>query len=133
MEIGEAKALFKESAQIYKILEMLDRVGLGYLKLGQSASTLSGGESQRIRLAKTLYEDKLSSTLYILDEPTTGLQDTDIKRLLPIFKDMTDQGSTIITIEHNPLLIGASDYVIELGPEGGHNGGYILKEGWLVQ
>ena len=133
MEIGEAKALFKESAQIYNILEMLDRVGLGYLKLGQSASTLSGGESQRIRLAKTLYEDRLSSTLYILDEPTTGLQDTDIKRLLPIFKEMTDQGATIITIEHNPLLIVASDYVIELGPEGGHNGGYILREGWLIQ
>lgn len=133
MEIGEAKALFKANTQIYRILEMLDRVGLSYLKLGQSASTFSGGESQRIRLAKTLYEDKLSSTLYILDEPTTGLQDTDIKRLLPIFKEMTDQGATIITIEHNPLLIAASDYVVELGPEGGHNGGYILREGWRVR
>jgi excinuclease ABC subunit A len=131
LEIGEVQGLFKEDIKISAILAMLDKVGLTYLKLGQSAATLSGGEAQRIKLAKELCDSKTKDVIYILDEPTTGLHDEDVKKLNYIFKELTGKGATVIVIEHHPLLINQADYIIELGPEGGELGGYVLKEGWL--
>lgn len=131
MEIGEVKEIFKENKGIYRILDMLCKVGLSYIKLGQSASTLSGGEAQRIKLAKELCEGKSKDTIYILDEPTTGLHEDDVNKLCYIISELTSKGATVITIEHNPLLINQADYLIEMGPEGGDLGGYVLREGWL--
>ncbi|GAB6106679.1 TrmO family methyltransferase domain-containing protein [Fusibacter bizertensis] len=131
MEIGEVKDLFKENAGIDRILDMLCKVGLSYIKLGQSASTLSGGEAQRIKLAKELCEGKSQNTIYILDEPTTGLHEDDVNKLCYIIGELTSNGATVIVIEHNPLLINQADYLIEMGPEGGDLGGYVLREGWL--
>jgi len=131
LEIGEVKDLFKSEAKIYKILDMLDKVGLSYIKLGQSAATLSGGEAQRIKLAKELCDGKTKDVIYILDEPTTGLHDEDVKKLDYIFSELAAKGATVIVIEHNPLLIKQADYIIEIGPEGGERGGYVLREGWL--
>ena len=131
LEIGQVKDLFKEDIKISAILAMLDKVGLSYLKLGQSAATLSGGEAQRIKLAKELCDSKTKDVIYILDEPTTGLHDEDVKKLNYIFKELTPKGATVIVIEHHPLLINQADYIIEIGPEGGERGGYVLREGWL--
>jgi len=131
MEIGEVKGVFEKSPGIYQILDMLCKVGLSYIKLGQSAATLSGGEAQRIKLAKELSEGKAKDTIYILDEPTTGLHEDDVKKLCNIMSELTSNGATVIVIEHNPLLINQADYLIEMGPEGGALGGYVLREGWL--
>lgn len=131
MEIGEVKVVFDKSPGIYRILDMLCKVGLSYIKLGQSAATLSGGEAQRIKLAKELSEGKAKDTIYILDEPTTGLHEDDVKKLCNIMSELTSNGATVIVIEHNPLLINQADYLIEMGPEGGALGGYVLREGWL--
>lgn len=131
MEIGEVKEVFKNSLGIYQILDMLCKVGLSYIKLGQSAATLSGGEAQRIKLAKELCEGKTKDTIYILDEPTTGLHEDDVNKLCYIISELTSKGATVIVIEHNPLLINQADYLIEMGPEGGDLGGYVLREGWL--
>ncbi|QUI22183.1 SAM-dependent methyltransferase [Vallitalea pronyensis] len=131
LEIGEVKALFKDEEKIFAILDMLDKVGLSYIKLGQSATTLSGGEAQRIKLAKELCLGKTKGVLYILDEPTTGLHDEDVKKVIYILKELTNNGATVMVIEHHPLLIQQADWVIEMGPEGGDLGGYIVKEGWL--
>ncbi len=109
---------------------MLGKVGLSYLKLGQSATTLSGGEAQRIKLAKELCSGKTKDAVYILDEPTTGLHDQDVQKLIFIIRELTAKGATVIVIEHNPLLIRQADYIIEMGPEGGDAGGYVLREGW---
>ena len=133
LEIGEVKELFKNEVKIYSILDMLDRVGLSYIKLGQSAATLSGGEAQRIKLAKELCDGKTKDVVYILDEPTTGLHDEDAKKLICILNELTAKGATVIVIEHNPLLIQQADYIIEMGPEGGELGGYVIKEGWLYK
>ncbi len=133
LEIGEVKELFQSEAKIYNILDMLDKVGLSYIKLGQSAATLSGGEAQRIKLAKELCGNKTKEVIYILDEPTTGLHEEDVKKLSFILRELTSNGATIIVIEHNPLLIDQSDYIIELGPEGGERGGVILNEGFIVK
>jgi excinuclease ABC subunit A len=130
LEIGEVKDLFKNEIKIYEILTMLDKVGLSYIKLGQSATTLSGGESQRIKLAKELCAGKTKDTIYILDEPSCGLHDEDVKKLLFIINELTAKSATVIAIEHNPLLIRQADYLIEMGPYGGDLGGYILREGW---
>lgn len=132
MEIGDVKEIFKNELAINRILDMLCKVGLGYVKLGQSAATLSGGEAQRIKLAKELCEGKAKDTIYILDEPTTGLHDTDVQKLSFIINELTSNGATVIVIEHNPTLISQADYIIELGPEGGEKGGCVLKEGWLL-
>jgi excinuclease ABC A subunit len=131
MEIGEVKEIFKSEQGIYRILDMLCKVGLPYIKLGQSAATLSGGEAQRIKLAKELCDGKAKDTMYILDEPTTGLHDDDVKKLCYIISELTSKGATVIVIEHNPLIISQADYLIEMGPEGGDLGGYVLREGWL--
>jgi excinuclease ABC subunit A len=110
---------------------MLCKVGLSYIKLGQSAVTLSGGEAQRIKLAKELCEGKAKDTIYILDEPTAGLHDDDVNKLCYIISELSSKGATVIVVEHNPLLISQADYLIEMGPEGGDLGGYVLREGWL--
>ena len=131
LEIGEVKELFKEEKKIFAILDMLDKVGLSYVKLGQSATTFSGGEAQRIKLAKELCSGKTKDVIYILDEPTTGLHNDDVKKLIRILKELTHNGATVIVIEHNPLLIRQADWIVEMGPEGGESGGYIINEGWL--
>jgi excinuclease ABC subunit A len=107
----------------------LDEVGLGYLHLGQSATTLSGGEAQRIKLATELSKKDSGNTVYILDEPTTGLHFADVKKLLKILTRLRDLGNTIIVIEHNLDIISSADWIIDLGPEGGNNGGYIISTG----
>jgi excinuclease ABC A subunit len=131
MEISEAAEFFKKEKKIYQILHMIERVGLGYIKLGQSATTLSGGEAQRIKLAKELSLGNNTDSIYILDEPTSGLHDDDIKCLIQVLQELKDGGATVIVIEHNPQLINESDWIIEMGPSGGELGGKVINEGWL--
>ena len=128
MEVNEAQEFFKNHTKIRRVLGTLKDVGLGYLKLGQSATTLSGGEAQRIKLAKELGKKSTGKTLYILDEPTTGLHFADIKRLLDVLHRLVDRGNTVVVIEHNLDVIKTADWVIDLGPEGGKAGGTIVAE-----
>ena len=129
MDVQEALEFFQNYPNIRRILQTLHDVGLDYIKLGQSALTLSGGEAQRVKLAKELSRVDTGKTLYILDEPTTGLHFADIQRLLDVLHRLTDAGNTVIVIEHNLDVIRTADWVIDLGPEGGDNGGYIVAEG----
>jgi len=127
--VEEAIELFKDIPQIKKILELLNDVGLGYIQLGQSATTLSGGEAQRVKLARELHKKSTGRTLYILDEPTTGLHFADVEKLLKILHKLVDLGNTVIVIEHNLEVVKTADWIIDLGPEGGEKGGYIVGEG----
>jgi len=129
MDVDEALKFFENIPKIRKILKTLEEVGLGYVKLGQSATTLSGGEAQRIKLAKELAKRSTGDTVYILDEPTTGLHFADIQKLLDVLHSLTDAGNTIIVIEHNLDVIKTADWIIDLGPEGGDEGGHIVAEG----
>ncbi len=129
MTVDDACDFFKSNPQVYSKLKTLKEVGLGYISIGQSATTLSGGEAQRIKLAKELSKRQTGKTLYILDEPTTGLHFNDIKKLLEILHKLVEYGNTVIVIEHNYDVINSSDWLIDLGPEGGINGGKILFEG----
>ncbi len=129
MTITEAAQFFDFHPQIKPKLDVLERVGLGYIQLGQAATTLSGGEAQRIKLSKELSKRSTGKTLYILDEPTTGLHFEDVKHLLLILISLVDAGNTVIVIEHNPEIIKSADYVIDLGPEGGSQGGRIIAKG----
>jgi excinuclease ABC subunit A len=129
LTVTEAIDFFKSHARIVTKLQVLDDVGLGYLRLGQSANTLSGGEAQRVKLAAHLTERKGQHTLYILDEPTTGLHFDDIHKLLQSFQKLIDAGHSVITIEHNLDVIKCADYVIDLGPEGGDRGGAVVTTG----
>ena len=129
MTISEAVAFFKNVPKIARRLQVIDDVGLGYIKLGQPATTLSGGEAQRVKLATELSRRSTGKTLYILDEPTTGLHTADIARLLEILQRLTDGGDTVIVIEHNLDVIKTADYIIDLGPEGGDQGGTIVAAG----
>jgi excinuclease ABC subunit A len=129
MTAEEACHFFKAIPVIYRKLQTLCEVGLGYIRLGQPATTLSGGEAQRIKLAKELGKRGTGRTVYILDEPTTGLHFADIERLLDILHQLADKGNTIIVIEHNMEVIKSADYIIDLGPEGGEGGGYVVAVG----
>jgi excinuclease ABC subunit A len=129
MAVSEARRFFQNVPVIRRKLETLDAVGLTYIKLGQSATTLSGGEAQRIKLSKELSRRATGRTVYILDEPTTGLHFEDIQKLLGVLNALVDQGNTVIVIEHNLDVIKTADWIIDLGPEGGDEGGRIVAEG----
>jgi len=129
MRVEEALEFFSNFPQAKRILSTLNDVGLGYIKLGQPATTLSGGEAQRIKLASELCAIHHGKSLYILDEPTTGLHFADIEKLLTVLNTLVDRGNTVIVIEHNLDVIKNADYVIDLGPEGGDKGGYLVAEG----
>ncbi len=129
MTVEEAVKFFENIPRIHKKLKTLDDVGLGYIKLGQPATTLSGGEAQRVKLAKELSKQSTGKTLYILDEPTTGLHFADIKKLLHVLGRLRDSGNTVVVIEHNLDVIKTADHIIDLGPEGGDEGGLVVAEG----
>jgi len=129
MSIDEATVCFENFPVILRILESLKRVGLGYLTLGQASTTLSGGEAQRIKLATELSRTETGNTLYVLDEPTSGLHAHDIRRLLDVLSELVNLGNTVIVIEHNLDVTKTADWVIDLGPEGGRRGGYVLAVG----
>ena len=129
MTINHACEVFENIPAVYNKLTVLQQVGLGYITLGQSATTLSGGEAQRIKLAKELSKRSTGQTLYLLDEPTTGLHFDDIKRLLAVLQELVDQGNTVVVIEHNLDVIKSSDYIVDLGPGGGIEGGKVVVSG----
>ena len=129
MTIDEAVEFFQNVPRIARKLEIIRDVGLGYIRLGQPATTLSGGEAQRVKLATELAKRSTGKTLYILDEPTTGLHAADIHKLLVILQRLVDGGDTVVVIEHNLDVIKAADYVIDLGPEGGVRGGTVVAKG----
>ena len=131
MDVDEGLEFFREYKDIYRILKVLKEVGLGYIKLGQSATTLSGGEAQRVKLAKELSKKAKGKTLYIFDEPSNGLHFNDIKQLLSIFKRLLKDGHTLIVIEHNLDIINSADWIVDIGPEGGSEGGKLIVEGTL--
>lgn len=129
MTVEEARRFFADQPAVFDKLNVLHEVGLGYLRLGQSATTLSGGEAQRVKLATELSRRATGRTLYILDEPTTGLHFEDIKRLLGVLQQLVDKGNTVVTIEHNLDIIKCADWVLDLGPDGGAKGGMVVAEG----
>ena len=128
-EVEEAHLFFQAIPGIHRILQTLVDVGMGYVKLGQPAPTLSGGEAQRVKLSKELCRRSTGKTLYILDEPTTGLHFADIQNLLNVLHRLVDMGNSVVVIEHNLDVIKTADWVIDLGPEGGEDGGHIIAEG----
>ena len=129
MTVSEAVSFFSNQPKIYKKLEALNDVGLGYISLGQQSTMLSGGEGQRVKLASELYKKDTGNTLFILDEPTTGLHFNDIKNLMLVINRLVDKGNTVIIIEHNMDVIKCADHIIDMGPEGGDSGGEIVVEG----
>jgi len=129
MTVSEALEFFSVVPKLRQKLQIMQDIGLGYITLGQSATTLSGGEAQRVKLSKELSKKPTGKTLYILDEPTTGLHMFDIERLLKILQKLVDLGNTVIVIEHDLDIIKCADYIIDLGPEGGTQGGYIIAKG----
>lgn len=129
MTVDEAHKFFDAIPSIRNRLELLQKVGLGYIHLGQQATTLSGGEAQRIKLSKELSRRATGKTLYILDEPTTGLHFEDINRLLKVLHTLVEQGNSVVVIEHNLDVIKTADYIIDIGPEGGDGGGRIIAQG----
>ena len=129
MTINTAVDFFEHIPKIYKKLKTIQDVGLGYITLGQQSTTLSGGEAQRIKLASELSKRDTGNTLYILDEPTTGLHFEDIKVLMNVLNKLVDKGNTVLIIEHNMDVIKTVDHIIDIGPEGGNKGGYVIFEG----
>jgi excinuclease ABC subunit A len=129
MTVERAHEFFQAVPAIKEKLKALLDVGLGYIKIGQSATTLSGGEAQRVKLAKELARRSTGKTLYIFDEPTTGLHSEDVNRLLKVLHKLVDVGNTVIVIEHNLDVVKTADYVIDIGPEGGDKGGRIVASG----
>ena len=129
MTVDDAYDFFQNIPSIRDKCELLKKVGLGYIQLGQSATTLSGGEAQRIKLAKELSKRATGKTLYILDEPTTGLHFADIQKLLDVLNALVEQGNTVVVIEHNLDVIKVADHIIDLGPDGGDKGGNIVVTG----
>jgi excinuclease ABC subunit A len=129
MSVDEAYEFFEKIPKIKEKLKTLKDVGLGYITLGQQATTLSGGEAQRIKIAKELSKKDTGDTLYILDEPTTGLHFEDINKLLKVLQNLVDLGNSVIVIEHNLDFVKNSDYIIDMGPEGGSGGGKVVASG----
>jgi excinuclease ABC subunit A len=129
LPIEEAVEFFENQPAINRYLRTLLEVGLGYVRLGQPAPTLSGGEAQRVKLATELAKRSTGHTIYILDEPTTGLHFEDVRKLLGVLNDLVDQGNTVVVIEHNLDVIKTADWVVDLGPEGGSGGGLVVAEG----
>jgi excinuclease ABC subunit A len=129
MTIENALVFFEKQPKIRRKIESLANVGMGYVTLGQSSTTLSGGEAQRIKLASELSKKSTGRTLYILDEPSTGLHFEDINQLLKVLNQLVDEGNTVLVIEHNMDMIKVADHIIDIGPEGGEKGGEILYSG----
>jgi excinuclease ABC subunit A len=129
MPIGEASGFFEAIPAIHRHLKTLVEVGLGYVRMGQPAPTLSGGEAQRVKLASELQKRSTGRTVYVLDEPTTGLHFDDIRKLLRVLESLVDKGNTVIVIEHNLDVIKTADFVVDLGPEGGDGGGEVVASG----
>lgn len=129
MTVEDAEQFFSAVPSIREKMTTLMRVGLGYVKVGQQATTLSGGEAQRVKLSKELSRRSTGRTLYILDEPTTGLHFEDTKKLLEVLHELVDQGNTVVVIEHNLDVIKTADHIIDIGPEGGDGGGTIVATG----
>ncbi len=129
LPVSEALALFANHPPLARILRTLDDVGLGYMRLGQTAPTLSGGEAQRVKLSRELSKAQTGRTLYVLDEPTTGLHFEDVRRLLGVLERLVDAGNTVLVVEHNLDVIKRADWVLDLGPEGGQGGGHLVAEG----
>ncbi|MDE6459652.1 MAG: excinuclease ABC subunit UvrA, partial [Paramuribaculum sp.] len=129
MTINQAVEFFANVPAILKKIKVLQDIGLGYIKLGQPSSTLSGGENQRVKLATELAKRDTGNTLFILDEPTTGLHFEDINTLLGVFNRLVEKGNTVLVIEHNLDIIKSADYLIDMGPEGGAAGGQIIAQG----
>jgi excinuclease ABC subunit A len=129
MTVEEAVDFFEDIPWVYEKMKILEEVGLGYLTLGQSATTLSGGEAQRIKLSSELGKRDTRKTVYLLDEPTTGLHFADVDQLLKVLHRLVERGNTVVVIEHNLEVIKTADWVIDLGPEGGESGGNIVAEG----
>jgi len=129
MTVDEAEGFFNAVPSVRDKMETLKRVGLGYIKVGQQATTLSGGEAQRVKLAKELSRRATGRTLYILDEPTTGLHFHDVAKLLDVLHELVDTGNTVIVIEHNLEVIKTADHILDLGPEGGDGGGELVASG----
>ena len=129
MTIEQGVAFFKDIPKIFQRLKTLEDVGLGYVTLGQQSTTLSGGEAQRVKLASELAKRSTGKTFYILDEPTTGLHFEDIRHLIDVLNRLVNQGNTVLVIEHNLDIIKVADHIIDIGPEGGHEGGEILITG----
>jgi len=129
MTVEESCVFFENVPSIYRKLSTINEVGLGYIKLGQPATTFSGGEAQRIKLASELSRRSTGKTLYILDEPTTGLHTADVKKLLEILQKLIEGGNTMIIIEHNLEVVKCADHIIDMGPEGGVGGGQVIAEG----
>ena len=129
MTVDESCEFFRSVPQIHEVCLTLAEVGLGYLKMGQSATTLSGGEAQRVKLASELCKRSTGRTLYLMDEPTTGLHFHDVSRLLDVFAKLRDAGNTLVVIEHNLDVIKCADWIVDLGPEGGAGGGRLIVEG----
>jgi len=131
MTIEDAHKFFENIISIKRKMQTLIDVGLGYVKVGQSALTLSGGEAQRVKLANELQRKSTGKTLYVLDEPTTGLHIHDVKRLMKVINRIVDNGDSVVIIEHNLHVIKLADYIIDLGPDGGDNGGKIVCSGTI--
>jgi excinuclease ABC subunit A len=129
MTVEAGAELFKAVPSIREKLDTLTRVGLGYISIGQQATTLSGGEAQRVKLSKELSRRATGRTLYILDEPTTGLHFHDVRKLLEVLHELVDNGNTVVVIEHNLEVVKTADWIVDLGPEGGDNGGEIVASG----
>lgn len=129
MPIAEAAEFFAPVSAIARYLETLVSVGLGYVRLGQSATTLSGGEAQRVKLATELQRRSNGRTIYVLDEPTTGLHFEDTRKLLKVLNELVDKGNSVVVIEHNLDVIKSADWIIDMGPEGGAGGGTVVATG----
>jgi excinuclease ABC subunit A len=129
LTFDEAAAFFEAVPTIRRAVQFVCDIGLGYLRLGQPSPTLSGGEAQRIKLAQELSKPSSGKTLYILDEPTTGLHLADVRMLIQVLQALVDKGNTVVLIEHNLEIVKEADYIIDLGPEGGHGGGRVMTAG----